>query len=79
MPHSPQRFRNTVGIVVERQRTADELDGFMWFCPKCATKLHEEFLHVSDIVVDLPPVFERFYSSLDARTCKRCGTVTPPR
>src|SRR4051794_6464641 len=24
MPHSPQRFRNTVGIVVERQRTAAE-------------------------------------------------------
>jgi 3-hydroxyanthranilate 3,4-dioxygenase len=79
MPHSPQRFRNTVGIVVERQRSANELDGFMWFCPKCANKLHEEFLHVGDIVVDLPPVFERFYSNVAARTCKRCGTVMPPR
>ena len=62
-----------------RSREAHELDGFMWFCPKCATKLHEEYLHVSDIVKDLPPVFERFYGSTTARTCKRCGTVVPPR
>jgi len=79
VPHSPQRFRDTVGIVVERARTAQELDGFMWFCPRCANKLHEEYLHVSDIVKDLPPVFERFYSNATARTCKRCGAVMPPR
>jgi 3-hydroxyanthranilate 3,4-dioxygenase len=79
VPHSPQRFKDTVGIVVERQRAPHELDGFMWFCPKCANKLHEEYLHVSDIVKDLPPVFERFYSSVEARTCKRCGAVMPPK
>jgi 3-hydroxyanthranilate 3,4-dioxygenase len=79
VPHSPQRFPQTVGLVVERPRTADELDGFLWFCPKCANQLHEEYLHVSDIVQDLPPVFERFYGSVAARTCKRCGHVTPPR
>ena len=77
MPHSPQRFKETVGIVVERQRAPHELDGFVWFCPKCANKLHEEFLHVADIVKDLPPVFARFYASADSRTCKRCGTVMP--
>lgn len=77
VPHSPQRFENTVGIVVERQRKPDELDGFMWFCENCDNKLYEEFLHVSDIVEDLPPVFERFYANLGARTCSRCGTVAP--
>jgi len=79
VPHSPQRFKDTIGIVVERKRTLSELDGFMWFCPRCANKLHEEYLHVADIVKDLPPVFERFYSSAAARTCKRCSTVMPPR
>lgn len=79
VPHSPQRFRDTVGVVVERPRETHEQDGFVWFCPKCANKLHEEYLHVSDIVKDLPPVFERFYGSVAARTCKRCGTVLPPR
>jgi 3-hydroxyanthranilate 3,4-dioxygenase len=79
MPHSPQRFKDTVGIVVERVREPHELDGFMWFCPRCGNKLYEEFLHVADIVKDLPPVFERFYSDVAARTCKRCGNVMPPR
>ena len=46
VPHSPQRFKDTVGIVVERKRAPQELDGFMWFCPRCANKLHEEYLHV---------------------------------
>ena len=77
VPHSPQRFKDTVGIVVERRRAAHELDGFVWFCPKCANKLHEHYLHVADIVKDLPPVFAQFYASTDARTCKRCGNVMP--
>jgi 3-hydroxyanthranilate 3,4-dioxygenase len=77
MPHSPQRFQDTVGIVVERKRAPHEQDGFIWYCARCANKLHEEFLHVSDIVEDLPPVFERFYTNIDARTCKRCGAVAP--
>lgn len=75
VPHSPQRFADTVGLVVERTRREDELDGFMWFCERCGHKLYEEFLHVSDIVEDLPPVFERFYSEPRNRTCERCGTV----
>ncbi len=78
VPHSPQRFANTVGLVVERRRTAAELDGFMWFCERCGAELHEEFLHVSDIVKDLPPVFARFNASEHARTCTRCGWVMPP-
>ena len=79
VPHSPQRLPKSVGIVVERARAPHELDGFMWFCPNCANKLHEEYLHVADIVKDLPPVFERFYGNVEARTCKRCGTVMPPK
>jgi 3-hydroxyanthranilate 3,4-dioxygenase len=77
VPHSPQRFADTVGIVVERVRKPDELDGFMWFCAECDNKLYEEFLHVGDIVADLPPVFARYYGNVEARTCSRCGTVMP--
>jgi 3-hydroxyanthranilate 3,4-dioxygenase len=76
--HSPQRFADTVGLVVERQRRPDELDGFIWYCEQCHRKLHEEFLPVSDIVSDLPPVFDRFWSDLTARTCTNCGAVLTP-
>jgi len=78
VPHSPQRGPNTVGLVIERKRRPDELDGFMWFCEQCGNKLYEEFVHVSDIVKQLPPIFERFYGSLENRTCKVCGSVMEP-
>ena len=77
LPHSPQRFADSVGLVVERKRLDHELDGFLWFCDNCNNKLYEEYLYVDDIVGQLPPVFERFYSSEENRSCSECGTVKP--
>ena len=74
-PHSPQRPADTVGLVVELIREKKEEDAFMWFCENCGNKLHEEFLHVDDIVAQLPPVMNKFYGSEELRTCKVCGTV----
>jgi len=75
MPHSPRRPANTIGLVVERVRKPDEVEGFMWFCEKCHHKLYEEFLTVGNIETQMQPVFECFYSSIISRTCKQCGTV----
>lgn len=74
-PHSPQRTANTIGLVIERKRDENEIDGFQWYCEKCDNKLYEEFLKLDDIVKQLPPVFEKFYSNVENRTCKKCGTV----
>jgi 3-hydroxyanthranilate 3,4-dioxygenase len=78
VPHSPQRFANTVGLVIERRRKEGELDGMRWYCPHCCTSLHEEFFQLKDITVDLPPVFERYFSSEEKRTCETCGFVEAP-
>ncbi|HVZ38302.1 MAG TPA: 3-hydroxyanthranilate 3,4-dioxygenase [Candidatus Kapabacteria bacterium] len=78
VPHSPQRGVNTVGLVIERRRTQDELDGFQWYCENCGTKLYEQFLHVSDITTQMKPVFDAFWGNLAARTCSNCGTVMQP-
>ena len=75
VPHSPQRPANTIGLVVERRRLPAERDGFQWYCERCGNLLHEEFIVLTDIEKQLPPVFERFYASPDRRTCSRCGTV----
>jgi 3-hydroxyanthranilate 3,4-dioxygenase len=75
VPHSPQRGAGTVGLVIERERRHAELDGFQWYCEHCGNLLYEEFLAVTDIEKDLPALFERFYASLEHRTCKSCGTV----
>jgi 3-hydroxyanthranilate 3,4-dioxygenase len=77
-PHSPRRFENTVGLVMEVTRPKDVQDGFQWYCESCGNKLHEEKLRVDDIVKDLPVVMEKFYANEELRTCKKCGTVLQP-
>ena len=73
VPHSPQRFENTVGLVVERKRRDGELDAFQWYCDECHALLHEEFFQLKDIVKQLPPIFDGFWASEEARTCKSCS------
>ena len=73
VPHSPQRFKNTVGLVIERKRTADELDGFQWYCDNCNNLLYEHFFHLENIVTQLPVIFENFWNNDEYRTCDNCG------
>jgi 3-hydroxyanthranilate 3,4-dioxygenase len=77
-PHSPQRPANTVGLVIELVRPDTLLDGFRWYCENCGTLLHEAHVHVSDIVKNLPPVMEAFYTNEALRTCMTCGTCMEP-
>lgn len=78
VPHSPQRGENTVGLVVEMIRKDQGKDGFIWFCENCETKLYEEYFEMTDIVAQLPPLMERFYSDVNKRTCKKCGAIMEP-
>ncbi len=73
IPHSPQRFEDTVGLVVERKRHAEELDGFQWYCDECNALLYEKYISLTDIVAQLPPLFEAFWEDEDSRTCKECN------
>lgn len=78
IPHSPQRPAGSVGVVVERRRRAGELDGLQWYCEHCDALLYEEFLELTDIERQFPPVFERFFGTPALRTCRRCHTVMQP-
>jgi 3-hydroxyanthranilate 3,4-dioxygenase len=78
VPHSPQRGPDTVGLVIEKVRSGNEKDAFLWFCENCHEKLYEEFLDMTDIVAQLPPLMARFYEDKDKRTCRKCGTVMEP-
>lgn len=75
VPHSPQRPADTVGLVVERRRHEGELDGFQWYCDECNHLLYEDFVQLTDIVEQLPPLFEKFWSREENRTCSQCGAV----
>lgn len=78
VPHNPVRFKDTIGLVMERRRRNGEKDGLMWFCEKCNTKLFEEFFELDDITSQFQNVFETFYNSDDLRTCKSCGHKMDP-
>ncbi|MDB6086154.1 MAG: 3-hydroxyanthranilate 3,4-dioxygenase, partial [Gammaproteobacteria bacterium] len=75
IPHSPQRPAGTIGIVVERRRHPEELDGFSWYCEQCGNRLFLERVPVRNIQTELPAIFARFFSSVQHRTCGVCGTV----
>jgi len=78
VPHSPQRPVNSVGIVIEQKRARNDLDRFQWYCEKCANKLHEESIELTDIVKQLPPLFKRYYEDAGKCTCKLCGHIMQP-
>ncbi len=73
VPHSPQRFKDTVGLVVEKTRKPNELDGFQWYCDNCFSLLYEKYIQVSNIVNQLPVIFDEFWRNNDYRTCKECN------
>jgi 3-hydroxyanthranilate 3,4-dioxygenase len=77
VPHSPQRRPDTVGLVVERRRRPGEEDGLQWYCEKCNTLLYQEFFALTNIETQFPPVFQRYYGSVEHRTCRKCGEVAP--
>lgn len=73
--HSPQRYPNTVGLVIERQRKPHELDACTWYCEKCNNELFKAQFHLGDIVDQLPQLMQKYYDDISLRTCKKCGTV----
>jgi 3-hydroxyanthranilate 3,4-dioxygenase len=76
--HSPQRpEEGSMCIVIERSRPEGVKDGFEWFCLECGKLVHRVEVQLKSIVTDLPPLFEAFYASTEARTCKHCGAVHP--
>ena len=77
IPHSPQRFANTVGLVIERRRRDGEVDGLRWYCDDCGEVVYEETFEMEDIVNQLKQIIERYYGSEQNRTCGSCGTVMP--
>lgn len=76
IPHSPVRHLNSIGLVIERKRAdLGAKDGLLWFCDNCNHKLYEAYFTLEDIEKDFLKHFEKFYGSINLRTCSKCGTV----
>jgi len=74
MLHSPQRFENSVGLVVEQKRATGQKDALFWFCPDCKAELYTEKFCLENIETDLPKVFANFYNNEQNCSCSSCGT-----
>jgi len=82
-PHSPQRFENTVGLVIEQKRKEHDIDTLRWYCDKCQSPedvVYQESFHLETLNLGkaLSPIIEKFYASDELRTCKKCGYVNQP-
>jgi 3-hydroxyanthranilate 3,4-dioxygenase len=65
-------------LIAERKRRPSQVDKFHWYCPKCETLLHEEKFIVDDYANDpVSKAYQKFFDSLEFRTCKKCGEVMP--
>ena len=78
VPHSPQRYAETVGLVIERERRQGETDAFQWYCEHCENLLFSAELQLTDIETQFPPLFKRFYGNPDNLLCGRCGARMEP-
>jgi 3-hydroxyanthranilate 3,4-dioxygenase len=74
--HSPQRFENSVGLVVEQKRAQGQKDALFWFCQHCKNPLYSEQFYLDNIETDLPIVFNNFYENVNNCQCKKCGHST---
>ena len=78
IPHSPQRFKDTIGLVIEFRREEGILDSFQWYCDQCDHLLHEVDIDLENIVTQLPPLFDSYWNDITARTCVKCGSIQNP-
>ncbi|XP_068135811.1 3-hydroxyanthranilate 3,4-dioxygenase [Hyperolius riggenbachi] len=70
IPHSPQRFPNTVGLVFERKRLETEKDGLRYYVGDSAEVLFEKWFYCSDLGTQLGPIINEFFNSKQYKTGK---------
>ncbi|ERE74242.1 3-hydroxyanthranilate 3,4-dioxygenase-like protein [Cricetulus griseus] len=70
VPHSPQRFANTMGLVIERRRLESELDGLRYYVGDTVNVLFEKWFYCKDLGTQLAPIIQEFFRSEQYRTGK---------
>jgi 3-hydroxyanthranilate 3,4-dioxygenase len=75
LPHSPRRFENTWGLVIERKRRQSETEEFVWFCEKCDALVLRRIVNQGNIPAQVTAVYQEFNDSDEIRTCNACGYI----
>lgn len=75
IPHSPQRFADTIGIVIEQIRKGGQQDTLLWFCDNCNNEIYHEKFTLNNIETDFEPVFNRYQTHIQQHNCLSCGVA----
>lgn len=78
-PHSPVRYADTVGIVVEQDRPAGANDMMRWYCHSCRQIVHQIEFYMVDLGTQVKEGITEFENDIDKRTCKNCGALNYSR
>uniref|UniRef100_A0A8C6VB23 3-hydroxyanthranilate 3,4-dioxygenase n=1 Tax=Naja naja TaxID=35670 RepID=A0A8C6VB23_NAJNA len=70
IPHSPQRYANSVGLVIERRRLETETDGLRYYIGESTDVLFERWFYCADLGIQLIPIIQEFFSSMEYQTGK---------
>jgi len=75
LPHSPRRFENTWGLVIERKRREEEKEEFVWFCEKCDERVLSRVVNQRNIPSQVSAGYAEFNADEMLRTCRACGYI----
>ncbi|XP_054154128.1 3-hydroxyanthranilate 3,4-dioxygenase-like [Oppia nitens] len=70
IPHSPQRFPNTIGLVIERERLKEEWDALRYFVDNSTDILYERWFYCQDLGSQLAPIIQEFQASDECKSGK---------
>lgn len=73
--HRPVRPANTIGIVIEKHRAANDVDALAWYCEECNNQLFRKEFRLQSIEKDLLPIIESFNADGNLKICNNCGTT----
>jgi len=78
VPHSPQRYAGTVGLVIETSRAPGAIDKLQWYSDDTHELVHEAEFKLENIAEDLKRIMAEFWSNEDLRRCKSTGSIIAP-
>jgi 3-hydroxyanthranilate 3,4-dioxygenase len=74
-PHSPRRAAGSWTYVVERTRTKEEIDRFIWPCEKCGNTLYATEVRFDDPSDAVNKATAALKSDPKLARCNRCGEL----
>ncbi len=79
IPHSPQRYADTIGLVFERMRSETEIDCLRWYKQSSLEVDYEEFFHCKDLGTQVKAVIENYNKFASNRENQSLTNTQPPK